>query len=33
MLATCEDESIKEEDNNDALESVGHYIMMQYDEQ
>ncbi len=33
MLATCKDESINEEDNNGALEAVGHYIMMYYDEQ
>jgi hypothetical protein len=33
MLATCKDESTKEEDNNNALEAVGHYIMMHYDEQ
>jgi hypothetical protein len=33
MLATCKDESIEEEDNNGALEAVGHYIMMHYDEQ
>jgi hypothetical protein len=33
MLATCKDESTEEEDNNDALEAVGHYIMMHYDEQ
>jgi hypothetical protein len=33
MLATCKDESTKEEDDNNALEPVGHYIMMHYDEQ
>jgi hypothetical protein len=33
MLATCKNESTKEEDDNDALEAVGHYIMMHYDEQ
>ncbi len=34
MLATCKYESTKEEDDNDALKAVGHYIvMMHYDEQ
>jgi hypothetical protein len=33
MLATCKDESTKKEGDNDALEAVGHYIMMHYDEQ
>jgi hypothetical protein len=33
MLATCKDESTGEEGGNDALEAVGHYVMMHYDEQ
>jgi hypothetical protein len=33
MVATCKDKSSKEEEDNDALEPVGHYIMMHYDEQ
>jgi hypothetical protein len=33
MLATCEYEGTEEEDDNNALEAVGHFIMMHYDEQ
>jgi hypothetical protein len=33
MLATCKDESTKEEDNNNAFEAVRHYVMMHYNEQ
>jgi hypothetical protein len=32
MMVTCKDESTKEEDGSNALEAVGHYIMMHYDE-